>query len=241
MRTSLTYLVALPFLFACSKSDNGSAAAARADSGAVTSTSKPVANAEMTERTADSVQAVGVPAAVADVGTHGEDLYDQAKASNWTKAGQIMDSLNRSAALLKPDERAQLSGTLDSLTRAVAAHQREVALEGANYVTLIGAKLTEAYHPKMPADIVRLDYYGRELEIWAARKNMTKLTSTAADLKRTWDAVKSSEISHGGTAPAAKMDQLVARLDAAKSVADYAQLAKPILDLVDALEKPFEK
>ena len=53
--------------------------------------------------------------------------------------------------------------------------------------------------------------------------------------------VKSNEISHGGTAPAAKMDQLVARLDAAKSVADYAQLAKPILDLVDALEKPFEK
>ncbi len=232
MRTTLTYLVALPFLFACSKSDSG---------GAVPATSKPVANAEMTERTGDSVQVLGVPAAVADVGAQGEGLYDQAKASNWTKAGQIMDSLNRSAALLKPDERAQLTGTLDSLTRAVAAHQRAAALVGANHVTFIGAKLTEAYRPKMPADIVRLDYYGRELEIWAAQKNMAKLSATAADLKRTWDVVKADEISHGGAAPAAKMDSLVARLDAAKSVADYAKLATPILDLVDELEKPFEK
>ncbi len=241
MRTSLACLVALPFLFACSKADSGATAAARADSGAVPSSTKPVANAEMTERMADSVQAVGVPAAVADVGTHGEDLYDQAKASSWPKARQIMDSLNRSASMLKPDERAQLTGTLDSLTRAIAAHQREAALEGANHVTFIGAKLTEAYHPKMPADIVRLDYYGRELEIWAAQKNMAKLTATTADLKRTWDAVKSNEISHGGTTPAAKMDQLVARLDAAKAVGDYAKLAIPILDLVDELEKPFEK
>jgi hypothetical protein len=241
MRTSLTCLVALPFLFACSRSDSGSAAAMRADSDAVPATSKPVANAEMTERTADSAQAVGVPTAVADVGTHGEDLYDQAKASSWSKAGQIMDSLNRSAGMLKPDERAQLTGTLDSLTRAIAAHQREAALEGANHVTFIGAKLTEAYHPKMPADIVRLDYYGRELEIWAAQKNVAKLSSTAADLQRTWDAVKANEISHGGAAPAAKMESLVARLRAAKSAPEYAKLAKPILDLVDELEKPFEK
>jgi hypothetical protein len=108
-------------------------------------------------------------------------------------------------------------------------------------VTFIGAKLTEAYHPKMPADIVRLDYYGRELEIWAAQKHMAKLTATTADLKRTWAAVKSNEIGHGGVAPAAKMDQLVLRLDATKVVADYARLATPMFDLGDELEKPFEK
>lgn len=241
MQKSLTFLVALPFLFACSKTDSGSAAVARADSGAVPVISKPAANVEMTERTADSLQAVGVPAAVADVGTHGEDLYDQAKAANWTKARQIMDSLDRSASMLKPNERSQLTGTLDSLTRAIAAHQREAALEGANHVTFIGAQLTEAYNPKMPADVVRLDYYGRELEIWAAQKNLAKLRSTTADLKRTWEAVKANEISNGGTAPAAKMDQFVARLDAAKSVGDYATLATPILNLVDLLEKPFMK
>ena len=32
-----------------------------------------------------------------------------------------------------------------------------------------------------------------------------------------------------------------ARMAAAKSPADYAKLATPILDVVDELEKPFEK
>jgi multidrug efflux pump subunit AcrA (membrane-fusion protein) len=199
------------------------------------------ANAELTERAADSVQAVGVPAAVADVGTHGEDLYDVAKASSWTKASAIMDSLDKSTAALATGERTQLTGVLDMLRKAIASHDRVQATEAANRVTFIAAHLTEAYHPKMPADIVRLDYYGRELEIWAERKDMTRLASTAADLRRTWERVKPSEIAHGGAAAAATTDSLVAQLAKAKTVADYAGIAKPFLDVVDLLEKPFEK
>jgi hypothetical protein len=33
----------------------------------------------------------------------------------------------------------------------------------------------------------------------------------------------------------------VARLDSAKTAKDYAQVATPFLDVVDELEKPFEK
>jgi hypothetical protein len=220
---------------ACGKSS------ARTDSASGTVTSKPAANAEVAERAADSTQSAGVPSAVADVGTHGEDLYDQAKAASWTKAATIMDSLDRSVSSLKPNEQAELAGVIDTLHRAIAARQREAALEASNRVTFIGAKLTEAYHPKMPADIVRLDYYGRELEIWAARKNMAKLASTAAELRRTWEAVKPIEISNGGAAAAARTDSLMSRLAAAKSPADYAKIATPILDVVDELEKPFEK
>ena len=78
-----------------------------------------------------------------------------------------------------------MTGTVDRLSRAIVAHQREVALNGANHVTFVGAMLTEAYNPKMPTDTVRLAYHGRELEIWAAKKNVARLSSTAADLKRT--------------------------------------------------------
>jgi hypothetical protein len=235
MRTCILSIAIATSVVACSKS-NG-----RVDSASGISASKPAANAEIAERVADSTQTAGVPAAVAEVGTHGEDLYDQVKAASWSKAAAIMDSLDRAVSSLKPDERAQLSGVLDTLRSAIAAHRKETALEAANRVTLIGAKLTEAYHPKMPADIVRLDYYGRELEIWAARKDMARLASTAAELRRTWEAVKPIEISNGGAAAAARTDSLVTRLSAAKSPADYAKLATPILDVVDELEKPFEK
>jgi hypothetical protein len=244
MRTPIlpiALLTALTVSAGCSRTDNSGAAGNGSDTAAMTSMSKPAATAEITERAADSLQGVGVPRAVADVGTHGEDLFDQVKASNWARARVIMDSLDRSASALTPSEQGQLSGVLDTLHMAVAARQRNVAIEAANQVTFIGARLTEAYHPKMPADIVRLDYYGRELEIRAAQKNMSTLASTAADLRRTWGTAKPDVISHGGAAAAARTDSLVARLAAAKSPADYARIATPLLDVVDELEKPFEK
>lgn len=237
MQRNIAALSIIAVLAGCSSSKSPNAG----DSAAATPMSKPAANAELTERAADSVQAVGVPAAVADVGTHGEDLYDEAKAANWTKARVIMDSLDKSASQLRANERAALAGALDTVRKAVSAHDRPAAVEGANQVTFIAAHLTEAYHPKMPADIVRLDYYGRELEIWAARNDLGKLASTRADLQRTWDAVKPNVISHGGNAAAARTDSLATRLAAAKTAREYAAVAKPFLDVVDELEKPFEK
>lgn len=237
MQKAIAAVVTLAVFAGCSSSKSAS----MSDSSASTPMSKPAANAELTERAADSVQAIGVPAAVADVGTHGEDLYDEAKAASWTKAQVIMDSLDRSASNLKANERDQLAGVLDTLRRAVTAHDRQLAVEEANRVTFIGAQLTEAYNPKMPADIVRLDYYGRELEVWAARNDLGKLASTRADLQRTWEAVKPKVISHGGSAAAARTDSLVTRMAAAHTAREYAAVAKPFLDLVDELEKPFEK
>jgi hypothetical protein len=236
MKSALLTLALVAAVIGCSGTKSGS----QGDS-AATPMSKPAAQAELTERAADSVQSVGVPTAVADVGTHGEDLYDEAKAANWTKARAILDSLDKSASELKANERSELSGALDTLRSAVAAHDRERAVEAANRVTFIGAHLTEAYQPKMPADIVRLDYYGRELEIWAARNDLGKLASTRDALRRTWDAVKPNVISHGGSAAAARTDSLVARLASATTAKEYARVAKPFLDVVDELEKPFEK
>jgi hypothetical protein len=178
---------------------------------------------------------------VAAVGTHGEDLYDQVKLGDWTKAKATMDSLDASAKALKGNENAQIAGVLDTLRSAVSAHKSNAALEGSNRVTLVAATLSEPYHPKTPADVVRLDYYGRELEIWSAQKNMKKLAQTSADIRRTWDAVKPTVMSAGGDKAAATTDALIVRLAAAKSPADYGKLATPFLDVVDELEKPFEK
>lgn len=236
MKSAIASLAILATIAACSGARSG-----RQGDSSASSMSKPAANAELTERAADSVQGVGVPVAVAAVGTHGEDLYDEAKASNWAKARTLTDSLDKSASELKTSERSELSGALDTLRKAVSARDRRLALEAANRVTFIGAQLTEAYHPKMPADIVRLDYYGRELEIWAARNDIGKLVSTRDALRRTWEAVKPNVISHGGSAAAARTDSLLARLASAKTAREYARVATPFLDAVDELEKPFEK
>jgi hypothetical protein len=185
--------------------------------------------------------AATVPKAVVDVGTYGEDLYDEAKASNWAKATAYMDSLDASAKALKGGERARLMGTLDRLRGAVAAKRRDTALEAANRVTYLAAKISEPYKPATPVAVVMLDYYGRELEIWSSRRNTTKLVSTSSELRRTWESVKPTVVRAGGAAAAATTDSLVAKLRVAKTPADYATLAKPFLNVVDELEKPFEK
>jgi hypothetical protein len=235
--TNTTVIALACILGACSRGDRNAGQAdtsvavtpatarAAADSGSVTS---------------------APPRAVADVGEYGEQIYDQAVGSHWDKAKPLMDSLDAAAKAL-PDEsrnaadRAQLTGVLDTLRSAVAAKQRGPATAAANRVTYLAAKISAPYNPATPVDIVLLDYYGRELEVQAARKDMARLKATAADIRRTWDAVKAQVVSHGGTAAAAKTDSLVAKIEAARSPAEFSAQAKPFLDVVDELEKPFAR
>ena len=226
------------FLAACARSEDGHSAA---DSIAVSTKLAAATTSADSEAVADSIGSSGVPTAVADVGTYGEDLYDAVKLSDWAKATAILDSVTTSAKTLRANEKTEIASALNILHSAVPAHQRNTAIESANEVTRLAAAFSEAYHPKTPPDIVRLDYYGRELEIWAARGDTARLATTRGLLEQSWISVKSSVISHGGTTAAAHTDALVKRLAAAHSAADYSRLATPILDVVDELEKPFEK
>jgi hypothetical protein len=223
-------------------------ACSRGDSNAAGGTDTAVAVTPANARAAADSGAVSsaAPRAVADVGEYGEQIYDNAAGGSWDKAKSLMDSLDAAAKAL-PDEsrnateRGQLTGALDTLRSAVAAKQRGAATEAANRVTYLAAKISVPYNPATPVDVVLLDYYGRELEVQAARKDIAKLKATTADIRRTWDAVKPQVVSHGGAAAAAKTDSLVAKIEAAKSPAEYNRLAKPFLDVVDELEKPFTK
>ena len=231
--TSMTGAIALATVLAaaaCGGNQGDTSAKTSGDSTAVAPMSTAATDAAVADRAVDSAQAVGVPTAVAAIGTHGEDLYDQVKAANWSAATVILDSLDSSANALKPAEKAQLADLLVALHSAVAARQQRLAIVAANRVTFVGAGLTEAYHPVMPAEIVRLDYYGRELEIWAARNDLPRLRTTATALGKSWDAIRASEISHGGAAAAARTDSLVAQLHSATTATGYARLATPILD-----------
>ena len=188
-----------------------------------------------------------VPQAVTDIGNHGEDLYDAVHASDWSKAQAIVDSLDGSVnALPAGDARIQpqrttLSAVLDTLHREVAAHHRYAALEAANQVTYRAAKMSEPFEPTTPAAVALLDFYGREVEIWAAQKNLPKLQETASAMRATWNTVRPAVESHGGNAAARDMERDVANVEAARTPAEFARLATPVLDLVDVLEKVFTK
>jgi len=108
----------------------------------------------------------------------------------------------------------------------------------ANQVTVNVADMTAAYKPSVPVEVTKLDYYGRELEVWAQAQDANKLQATAREMRRTWDSLRPSIETHSAV-EAKKFDALVARVESAKAPADYARVATPVLNEVDNLEKLF--
>jgi hypothetical protein len=185
-----------------------------------------------------------VPVFLSKVGESGETVYDAAKVGDWTKATAHLTSLRVATQQLRTETKsvktAQLDKSIAALNKAIAIKNRQATMREANQVTLIVAKLTRQFEPKVPVEITLLDYYGRELEIWSAEGNIAKLQVTASNLHQTWEAVRPSVQNYGGQTQAKAFDTLVTRVESAKSPNDYSRLATSVLDKVDRLEQVFK-
>jgi len=189
-----------------------------------------------------------VPTSVSQTGEYGENIYDAAKANNWTQASTKLNSLKDAAKRLDNESRInenpnedQLDGAIAALNQSVAAKNQLATMSSANRVTLLAANLSAPFNPQVPVAVVKLDYYGRQLEIGAMAKDITQLKQTANDIAGTWSTVRPAVESHGGSVEAQNFNNLVSRVEAAKSVNEYSSLATPVLNQVDNLEKVFTK
>jgi len=225
------------------------AAALGCNSSTVTPTTRPPAGSatgETGSTTAPATPVVkSVPPALAQMGEYGENIYDAAKAGKWkdaeSKLASLKNTVQSSAQDLSgaPNERGQLDATLTALDHAVPHHDKSATMRDANQVTFLAAELTAPYHPKIPSEVARLDFDGRELEIWSAAHNVPKLKRTAEDIHHTWDQVRPEVEAHNGQSAAKGFDALVAKVDHAHTAAQYHAVANPLLDQVDKLESVF--
>jgi hypothetical protein len=133
---------------------------------------------------ADSATAMRptVPKALADAGEYGENLYDAAKANDWTGARTRLTALQAAVKHVPVGNGASgqakdsLERNLAALKRSVSRRQRRATMQQANQVTLNVADMTARYAPKLPVQVTRLDFYGRELEIWSGAGDASRLT-----------------------------------------------------------------
>jgi hypothetical protein len=185
------------------------------------------------------------PASLADAGEYGENIYDYAKVNDWKNAAVKLAALKGAVNKVHTDVKSQSAAVeridtdVAAVDRAVRAKNRQATMQTANQVTLDVANLTSAYKLIVPIEVVKLDYYGRELEIWAQAKDANKLQTTAREMRQTWDSLRPT-IAAKSAAEAKKFEALVAQVESAKTPADYARVATPVLDEVDNLEKLFQ-
>ena len=185
-----------------------------------------------------------VPASLANAGEYGENIYDYAKANDWKHAEIKLAALKEAIKQMRAEVKKQ-SAAVDSLEtdvaalgRAVAAKDRHATVREANQVTFDVANMTAAYKLSVPVEVIKLDYYGRELEVWAEAKDANKLQATVREMRQTWDSLRPTIVVKSAT-EAKKFDALVAQVEAAKTPTDYARVATPVLNEVDNLEKLF--
>jgi len=185
-----------------------------------------------------------VPTSLSNAGEFGENVYDYAKANDWKNADVKVAALKDALKQVRTDVKNQsaavdrLDKNVAALDRAVTAKDRQGAMREANQVTFEVADMTAAYKLSVPVEVSRLDYYGRELEVWTQAQDANKLQATAREMRRTWDSLRPTIETHSAT-EAKKFDTLVVRVESAKTPADYARAATPVLDEVDNLEKLF--
>ena len=173
-------------------------------------------------------------------------IYNIVKLQKWREAEQDIAQMQTSFQQLKNElnisnaELAQLYSNITALKSSVAAKNHQ-AMCDANQMTLTTAKLTKHFDPKMPIEVAMLDYYGRELEIWTATENTTKLRAAAEKIRRTWEALRPSIHSRGGSTQLENFeDTLIALVEKASSPTEYSLLATPILGEVKNLRKLFQ-
>lgn len=178
------------------------------------------------------------PQALVDAAEYAENLYDMAKAKDWVAAKARFDQLKSAVAGLPPARTLEIKQDMEKLEKAITAKAQSTAQREANAITLRTAELQRDYKVEVPVEIAKLDYYGRELEVWSGQDNAEKLKATAGEMRSTWEQVRAA-VEARDQAEARKFADLVAKVEAARSVAEYRQLAKPVLDEVDNLEKAF--
>ena len=64
------------------------------------------------------------------------------------------------------NEHGQLAGALDSLRLVVAKDQHGAGTARADHVTSLSSLRTLPFNPPTPTDVLLLDYYSRELQLW---------------------------------------------------------------------------
>ena len=177
---------------------------------------------------------------------YAEDIFELAKADRWKRAAKklnalekIKQSLTDNTHNLGVDNASALAKSTSDLERAIGSKSRQEAMIAANKITAIAALIAKPFNQRVLTNMMLLDYYGRELEIWSETKNINRLSVIVSKMHLIWRNLMPLVIAEGASRDIKKFGEIMKRLEAAKTPEEYGRLANSALDEVENLERIF--
>ena len=197
------------------------------------------------------IKAQQLPKAIYNTGEAAEDLVDYVQASNWNKVKLKINEINnlynsyRSEVIqnkLSPQLLDFYSMYVEQLNSALNAKNSDQIAFAANQITGIGVDFASHFKQKIPTEVSRLDYLGRELLLEAKDNNSIAVNRRLGDIDETWSVLKPDIVSHNGNKQAKVFESLVSKIKSLKSQlnsAEYRKTVNKYSDQIDNLEKLF--
>jgi hypothetical protein len=176
-----------------------------------------------------------------------EDIYDLAQVDKWNKISKKLDKLKTSEKaikLLRNEENdflsQRLTAKIEDLEQAVSAKSRKDTMRFANDISLLEIAMIGELRPRVPTNVMLLDYCGRELEILSEEKDIARLSNLVIRMHLIWQNTIPQLVDKGGSKEIKIFSEIMTRLERAKTPEEYNRIAKHVLDEVDNLEKIFK-
>ena len=189
-----------------------------------------------------------MPTSLQTIEAAAEDIIDLAPSGNWDKISADVTDIENAWKNYQPqaDEagasqeiQAAMSSALAELQTTSAAKDSAATMQASNDVSAAVIELFALYHPKVPADIGRLDVLERQVILDVAAHDYSAAMMSLAHTKSVWEEVKPSVLEHNGKDVAAEFEASLAAQESELNAKDDAALtndAKNGLEIVDALE-----
>lgn len=111
----------------------------------------------------------------------------------------------------------------------------------ANSITLLEVAMMGDLKPRIPTNVMLLDYCGREMEILSEEKDIDKLSNLVVRMHLIWQNLIPQLVNKGDIKEIKNFSEIMKRLEKAKTPEEYNHLAKQVLDEMDIIEKLFKK
>ncbi|HLO15446.1 MAG TPA: hypothetical protein VK206_11485 [Anaerolineales bacterium] len=178
-----------------------------------------------------------------------EDIIDYAPSGNWDKISADVTDIANAWKSYQPQAgkagasqelQDAMTSALTQLQAASASKDSAATMQASNNVSAAVVELFALYHPKVPADIGRLDVLERQVILDVAKQDYSAAEASLSKAKSAWESVKSSALAHNGKEVAAQFEARLTAQASALAAKDSTALtneARNALEIVDSLEQ----